>query len=160
MKRFCMFGLLDWNGCTCRRCGKTRDEEHDWDGCKCRHCGKTRDEEHDWDGCQCRRCKNKRDKEHDWNGCKCRRCGEMRDEGHDWEGCTCRRCGKTRDEGHDWERVSEGVLCGCDTCPDRAGPGDWGMCMPETGGGCMSQGHSYYDEVNRCKRCGTIRDDP
>ena len=59
MKRFCMFGLLDWNGCTCR--GKTRDEEHDWDGCKCRRCGKTRDEEHDGDGCQCRRCKNKRE---------------------------------------------------------------------------------------------------
>ena len=77
---------------------------------------------------------------------------ECRENGHDWDGCTCRRCGKTRDAEHDWERVCPDGG-GCDTCPQRAGPGDWGMCMPDVGGGCSR--HFTYED--RCKRCGMVR---
>ena len=68
----------DWDGCTCKLCGLTRNEGHDWDGCKCMRCGKTREEGHDWDGCTCKRC------------------GKTRNEGHDWRGDRCARCNRTR----------------------------------------------------------------
>lgn len=29
-----------WNGCKCKRCRNTRDEQHDWNGYKCSRCGK------------------------------------------------------------------------------------------------------------------------
>ena len=77
---------------------------------------------------------------------------ECRKKGHDWDSCICRRCGKKRNSEHDWERVClDGG--GCDTCPQKAGPGDWGMCMPETGGVCVR--HFTYED--RCKKCGTVR---
>jgi hypothetical protein len=56
-------GQHDWDGCVCKRCGKTRDTGHDWDGCKCRSCGKTRDTGHDWSDCE-------------W-GVRCKRCGKL-----------------------------------------------------------------------------------
>jgi len=72
-----------WNGCTCKRCSKRRDEQHDWNGCKCILCGKTRDEQHDWNECACTRCgKEKEQAQHDWNGCTCARCGKRRYTGH------------------------------------------------------------------------------
>lgn len=47
----CKLGIHDWDGCTCRRCGKQRDKGHVLDrdnikegrisGCKCKKCGKT-----------------------------------------------------------------------------------------------------------------------
>lgn len=141
MKKKCLFNLHAWVGCKCSHCGQTRDESHDWDGCKCSRCGQTRDESHNWDGC------------------KCSRCSQTRDESHDWDGCVCKKCGFKRDEGHDWVRVTLGEVCGCGGCPQRAGPGDWGMCMPETGGSCMGQGRTCYDETNRCKRCGAVQDE-
>ena len=79
---------------------------HKWEGCKCKQCGKTRDEQHDWEGCKCKRCSEKRDEQHDWENCRCKRCGKKTDEQHDWEGCKCKRCGETRDEQHDWEYES------------------------------------------------------
>ena len=46
----CIFGLHDWDGCTCSKCGKQRDEGHILDesrvadggfaGCVCIKCGK------------------------------------------------------------------------------------------------------------------------
>ena len=84
---------------------------HIWDGCKCKRCGKTRDEQHDWDGCKCKRCGRARDEQHDWNGCKCKRCGKIRDEQHDWYGYRCKRCGLTRpfepckDVEHEWVEI-------------------------------------------------------
>ncbi|NLI52873.1 MAG: hypothetical protein GX417_00955 [Clostridiales bacterium] len=76
---------------------------------------------------------------------------ECCEKGHIWDGCICLRCGKKRDEGHDWKRVClEG---GCDTCPKKAGPGDWGMCMPETGELCSRD--SVYED--RCRKCGAVR---
>jgi len=101
----CKIGLHSWNGCKCKDCGKTRDEQHDWnkDCEKCSICGKTRDEQHDWNGCKCSKCGKTRDEEHKWwNGCKCPKCGKTRDEQHKWHGCKCSKCGKTRDEQHEW----------------------------------------------------------
>ena len=122
----------NWDGCKCRMCSKTRDEEHNWSkdcekcsrcgkgrsnshnwtGCKCSTCGKTRDESHDWIGCKCSKCSKKRDEEHDWSlDCeKCSRCGKGRSSSHNWTGCKCSTCGMTRDEGH------ELVNCKCSRC--------------------------------------------
>ena len=57
-----------WNGCKCKRCGKTRNEGHDWtnlNNCikKCTRCGEQR-ETHDWDGCTCKKCGKVQDKGH------------------------------------------------------------------------------------------------
>ena len=53
----CKIGIHDWNGCTCRRCGKQRDEAHNWYGCKCATCGKTRNEFHCFNNpCVCAKC--------------------------------------------------------------------------------------------------------
>lgn len=108
----CLFGHR-WDGCKCKRCGRTREKKHDWNGCVCRRCGRKRDKDHDWDGCVCRRCGKKQDKEHDWDGCICRRCGQRKfsdDEGHIWDGCVCTVCGARRDKGHDVEN------CICRRC--------------------------------------------
>lgn len=36
----CLFGHK-WDGCTCTKCGKTRDEGHKWEGARCARCGAT-----------------------------------------------------------------------------------------------------------------------
>ena len=101
MKKVSIFHIFhNWNGCTCRVCGKTRDEGHDWNGCKCLICGKVRGTGHDWDGKTCLS--------------KCRICGNKRgiwfiNEGHDWNGCKCRICGQVRDAWHNWEFLDENV---------------------------------------------------
>lgn len=104
MKKECFLFFHDWDGCTCRRCGKTRDKEHQWDGCVCTRCGKTRHIEHVPDErCICVRCGLR---EHDWEySCVCARCGVTRDKHHDWdaEGRYCRHCGA--------EQVVESGLC-------------------------------------------------
>jgi hypothetical protein len=40
----CTFGFHNWDGCTCTRCGRIRDDRHHWseDGERCRRCGKIR----------------------------------------------------------------------------------------------------------------------
>lgn len=131
MKGVAMFGCFfghdwgGWAGCTCTRCGKTRDERHDWDGCRCMRCGTLRDEEHDWNGCVCRHCGKHRDEQHDWNGCKCKRCGETR---HEWKEGRCGNCSESyhtlscRDGGgrHSWVQESYSFHD-----PDPSACGDW-----------------------------------
>ncbi|MDR1688761.1 MAG: hypothetical protein LBS21_09165 [Clostridiales bacterium] len=51
----CIFGHK-WNGCTCEKCGKLRDEQHKWNGCTCEKCGKTRNEQHKIENGKCVRC--------------------------------------------------------------------------------------------------------
>ncbi len=67
---------------------------HQWNGCTCEKCGATRDEQHDLDGCTCRRCEKV---QHDLDNCKCKRCGAIV---HD--GCVCSRCGEGQ---HDWQET-------------------------------------------------------
>ena len=59
----CLFSSHDWDGCKCRRCGKTRDEQHDWDRCKCKRCGEINPDMHEWVGCICTFCNAEN---HDW----------------------------------------------------------------------------------------------
>ncbi len=77
--------------------------------------------------CYCRMCGKL--KGHAWAGCVCTVCGDQKytdETGHDREGDTCRQC------GIQWEETPPCEYHTCATCPQRAGPGDWGMCMPET----------------------------
>jgi hypothetical protein len=73
----CILGH-SWEGCTCKKCGKTRDERHDWkrDCERCWYCGKKSSDLHQWDGCKCLICGSNRDSGHDWDGLNCRRCGK------------------------------------------------------------------------------------
>ena len=131
----CLFGHK-WDGCTCKRCKKIRDEQHDWDLCKgiCKRCRKRQPEQHDWSGCKCSRCDKTRDTghkyeqiyackkicficdsiiiSHNWNRCKCQDCGDIRNEEHDWNQCKCRICGKVRhsssnNDYHSWQYIKE-----------------------------------------------------
>ena len=103
----------DFDGCKCRKCGRTRDEGHDFDGCTCRKCGKIRDEGHDFDGCTCRKC-GKKIHDHDWQEVS-RDTNEVEEEYYSSEGdqyllsegyteevitYRCRRCGEERTESH------------------------------------------------------------
>ena len=82
----CFFGHK-WEGCTCRKCGKTRDQLHDYqkvpDKCeeKCSRCGKTRPIEHSF--------VLMKDKCFE----KCKRCGELREK-HEYKNGFCVRCGQ------------------------------------------------------------------
>ena len=82
----CFFGHK-WEGCTCKKCGKTRNVEHDFvrvDGkCqeKCARCGKTRPMDHVF--------KPVPDKCFD----RCERCGELREK-HSYKDGFCERCGQ------------------------------------------------------------------
>ena len=75
----CLFGHK-WDGCTCSKCGKHRNEQHDWDLCgeKCKRCGELQTPHHEWDGCTCSRCNKTRDEQHKWDGCKCVKCGRVK----------------------------------------------------------------------------------
>jgi hypothetical protein len=128
----CKLGSHTWEGCKCKFCDKTRDQEHDWskdcgicykcgktrivehfwNGCFCKICGKTRDEEHDWskDCEKCSKCGSTREMHHAWNGCLCTACLKSRDEDHIWDGCKCSKCGVFRDEQHSWDK------CICSKC--------------------------------------------
>lgn len=112
MSFLCNIGLHKWDGCTCTRCGATRDKGHKWDGCKCTRCGKER---HKWDGCKCTRCGATRDEEHRWNGCKCIMCGQ---EQHDYRQDKCIRCGKANWTNctHRNYDILEGGLGACAAC--------------------------------------------
>ena len=90
----CFFGAHEWRGCTCSRCGSSRDEEHDWNGCKCRKCNASRNATHTWDGCRCPKCGATRDMMHEWQGFKCTRCGTIKkDCGHTEAQHQCSQCG-------------------------------------------------------------------
>jgi len=94
----CLFGH-QWNGCTCTRCGKVRDQEHNWAAnCgQCSVCGQRREGAHQGDGCHCTICgKASEDAFHDWQqDCeRCSKCGRRRYGAHTFSGRTCSRCGK------------------------------------------------------------------
>ena len=54
----CVIGLHEWAGCTCGKCGRTRDQGHDWSkDCEtCAKCGATRQSDPQWSGCKCSAC--------------------------------------------------------------------------------------------------------
>ena len=54
-------------------------------------------------------------------------------------------------DGHDWE--SKEMSANCDTCSLKAGPGDWGMCMPDAGSECIQP----TVQVKVCRCCGAIQ---
>ena len=124
-----------WNGprgCTCTRCGETRDGvgiNHDWDACKCRMCGKKRSN-------------------HDWVGCRCRVCGQSRgplEAGHRWvyepdreitakeHMVRCSVCSWTKSEAHRFKHL-EGCRTQCTIC------------------GYRTAEHDFRD--GKCSRCG------
>jgi hypothetical protein len=126
--------------------------KHLWDGCTCNRCGLTRNEHHDWNGCTCNRCNIKREvpeEQHLWNGCKCERCNikrEVSEEQHLWKGCKCERCGSTRDaynehdDLHDWDFYNINIY----TPVGQPTGHNWESTIDETG----------YE----CKRCGIKKD--
>jgi hypothetical protein len=56
MNLLCVIGFHAWSGCTCLRCGKTRNNNHHWDACICDVCGKMRDKNHIWKDGKCIKC--------------------------------------------------------------------------------------------------------
>ena len=116
----CLFGHK-WNGCTCARCGRVRNEEHDFKpvegSCKmkCSRCGAEGPGSHKWS--------------HGGSGCKCVACGETRATrdlnahtfpyvydphhlvtGGQHRSCTCADCGwvdTVKDFGHVYEYTYE-----------------------------------------------------
>ena len=84
MERCRQRGHLPGADCVCLRCGAS---VHDFDGCTCRRCGRRRDDGHRWKGCHCAVCgKTSPPAFHPWDGCACVRCGAplLEDAAHDW----------------------------------------------------------------------------
>lgn len=92
-KTSCLLGNHDWSGCTCKRCGATRNQGHRFqpvDGkegtCvkECAFCGETKESHHFQliEG----KCKQ-----------KCLICDEIEEISHDWKGAKCTRCGEYDD---------------------------------------------------------------
>ena len=96
----CILGFHSWDGCTCTKCGKKRDEAHRLTECKCEICGKVL---HKWDGgCTCKVCGIVgNQKAHRWDGgCTCKVCGLVREKkGHKWDNGVCSICGKRTKHG-------------------------------------------------------------
>jgi hypothetical protein len=120
-----------WDGCTCHRCGQTRDAEHSWNGCLCARCGLKRNQEHDWEVIDCHR--------------RCRRCGWRGDESHAFEGCVCRHCGAVR---HAW-KAGKCTLCGLICTHPEVSPQIEGEGFDE------ETAITFHGQlVNVCKQCG------
>ena len=136
----CLF-VHKWDGCTCTKCGKTRDKNHDWskDCEQCSKCGKTREGNHNWNACKCTKCGKTREGNHSWNACKCTKCGKTRDEGHNWsKSCEqCSECGKTRDKYHNWSKDCEQ----CSKCGKTRG-----------------KYHDWSKDCEQCAKCGKTRE--
>jgi len=116
MALYCLFGIHNWDGCKCTKCGKTKDENHEWDkkDCSvCKKCGKIKKENHNWDRCKCLNCGTVRDTEHIWekdntSTCsKCKRCGKTRTK-HHWDGDKCIYCGRLSGKALLIEGVTKG----------------------------------------------------
>lgn len=137
----CSLGFHDWGGCTCRKCGKVRDQDHNWsEDCE-----------------RCARCGAERKGFHDWNGCLCSTCGKTGDEGHDWsEDCEkCARCGAGRKGSHDWFKDCEKcAACGA----TRQGTHSWDGCRCSLCGMIRDEGHDWSESDTRCSRCGKERE--
>ena len=140
MKLGCLSGHK-WDGCTCKKCGKVRDEAHEYRNFKdtasrcvgtCK-CGKTQMFSHDWrpiEGkCQerCSRCGATRDMgQHNWRPVegkcqkKCARCGKILGRQHNYvpvpDKCesVCSICGKAGPVQHHWNHG--GMGCKCQVC--------------------------------------------
>jgi len=172
----CIFGLHIWEGCKCKRCGKTQNNDHDWSkSCeKCVRCGLTRANAHEWDGCKCKRCAKTQNRNHDWSkDCeKCARCGMARRRdprteiqwadfvalqanGHQWEAskeaCKCKRCGKTQQ--HDWRSDCEKCVR-CDLT--RANAHQWNGCRCICCGKTQDKDHQWAG--CKCVGCGKTQD--
>jgi uncharacterized protein (TIGR02145 family) len=95
----CNVGLHSWDGCTCKECGKVRDEEHDLtlDCEKCARCGKVIEDGHNWshDCEKCSVCGKTREHQHSWiKDCeKCSKCGQARQNIHKMVNGICQVCG-------------------------------------------------------------------
>lgn len=59
MNLLCNLSFHNWKGCTCLKCGKTRNKDHHWDACICDVCGKMRDKNHIWKDGICIKCGKK-----------------------------------------------------------------------------------------------------
>ncbi|MBU0487368.1 MAG: hypothetical protein KKA07_15245 [Bacteroidetes bacterium] len=100
MSFVCKLGFHKWDGCTCARCGATRDEHHVYstDCGTCSKCGKTHDKHHDWskDCEKCARCGETRSDHHNWSvDCeKCSKCGKIRPNKHHFVNEICSICGQ------------------------------------------------------------------
>ena len=113
----CLFGHK-WNGCTCERCGKTRDEGHNYQPIpgkceeKCSLCGASRNKDHKWepvpDKCEdvCSVCGKRREKEHHYVPIE----GYIN--GKEYERCT--KCGHVRESQRKFSRYTGGGVC--DVC--------------------------------------------
>lgn len=108
------------DGCTCTRCGETREQGHDyrftvvtsersWITLKqtrtcmeeCSVCGHRRAAEHDWDGCRCTRCDAARDQDHTW--------GKPYSVSDAHHAVHCMRCTKSEKSPHTFKQLKGGV---------------------------------------------------
>ena len=96
-----------WNGCTCERCGKIRDEQHQWNGCVCTLCGEKRKKGHEWDGCTCKICGGRRRSGHRWDNCVCQVCGKIE---HKFALVACKICGAPRPNKKIGEDIGEALF--------------------------------------------------
>jgi len=131
----CFFGHK-WNGCTCVKCGKMRDEHHQFEKAgqkcqeKCSICGAVRPALHRWHGCRCEECGEIRDTEHDWmpptgNECieRCSICGTERVTAHVWAHKRCSRCGAPKpatliSNAEDLAMIDEALAFWAENMPD------------------------------------------
>ncbi len=125
----CMVFGHSWQGCKCKRCGETRNEEHSWNGCKCSVCGAVRDEGHNWNGCRCTVCDKRRDEGHIWVGpsrgrfaeekccLHCDICYKTIYTEHQFESVEgqcyrkCAKCGLITEPNHEWDGCTC-IVCG------------------------------------------------
>jgi hypothetical protein len=155
----CKIGLHSWNGCKCRKCEKTKDDNHSWkkDDCSiCTICGKVKEENHSWknNNCSlCAKCGKVKLENHSWNGCKCTKCGKVKNENHSWDGCKCTKCGRRRDEEHSWTyRLN---ACKCSKCGKENHIWDGCKCIK-----CgLTKDKNHIWDGCKCTKCGLTRNE-
>lgn len=139
------FKLVEERCCQqCTNCGYIKPIDHKWNGCTCRVCGKKRDEGHNWvqDGCneKCTICGKKQasGKWHNWirNGCieRCSVCGEQR-------------------ESHEYRLISHEVSYGTGKCYRADYNDDYACRFCNTPNACLQ--YPQIDKfIYTCSRCG------
>ncbi len=145
----CLFGH-SWNGCTCTKCGKTRDKEHQFGFVPCYYSDKECEE-------QCKICGKKTGKRpsHDLiylpdkDQEQCTRCGMTRKHSHKWiwdiNNCQdeCRLCGKTK-EHHSFIPERGQCINKCQYCGKE-----------------IERAHDFWWDwehcTEKCRWCGYIR---
>lgn len=160
MKLACWIGHHLWEGCTCSKCGKNRDEEHDWskDCEKCSNCHKTRMNVHDWNGCRCKGCGAERNEGHDWTkDCeRCSICG-ARDH-HKWSNSVCIRCGSYCTHKNGWSSMGwDSTTHKCRIC-DKVEEHSWRQEDAHFHICSLCKGsHPHQWDRCKCLDCGAIR---